>query len=148
MKRILFYCQHLVGIGHLVRSSAISQALAKDFSVLFVSGGPPVNDFRLPENIQTLQLPAIESDPEFQNIRASDPSSTLEETKERRKKILLDLIDSFEPGMLITELFPFGRKQFHFELLPLLEKARSRSGDTVIACSVRDLLVRKNDSHE
>ncbi len=37
--RVLFYVQHLLGIGHLVRASRIATALARRFEVLLVVGG-------------------------------------------------------------------------------------------------------------
>ena len=46
---------------------------------------------------------------------------------------------------MLTELFPFGRRQLRFELLPLLDRAatdRARTGRPRIACSVRDILVQ------
>ena len=36
---VLFYCQHAVGMGHLVRSLALAGALARRFRVVFLSGG-------------------------------------------------------------------------------------------------------------
>jgi predicted glycosyltransferase len=41
--------------------------------------------------------------------------------------------------VLVVELFPFGRRQLRFELLPLLEAA----GEALVVCSVRDLLQRR-----
>jgi predicted glycosyltransferase len=40
----------------------------------------------------------------------------------------------------VIELFPFGRRQMRFELLPLLEAARARSPRPWIISSVRDVL--------
>ena len=37
--RLLCYCQHSMGLGHLVRSWAIADALSSTFHVVFVSGG-------------------------------------------------------------------------------------------------------------
>jgi predicted glycosyltransferase len=41
---------------------------------------------------------------------------------------------------LITEMFPLGRRQMRFELLPLLEAAARRTPRPAIVCSVRDIL--------
>ena len=38
---LLIYCQHSMGLGHLVRSWAIADALSATFRVVFVSGGEP-----------------------------------------------------------------------------------------------------------
>jgi predicted glycosyltransferase len=40
-------------------------------------------------------------------------------------------------------MFPFGRQQFRFELIPLLEAARADPRPPLIACSLRDILVEK-----
>ena len=36
MKKVMFYCQHTLGIGHLVRSMEIVRSLVKDFQVCFI----------------------------------------------------------------------------------------------------------------
>jgi predicted glycosyltransferase len=40
----------------------------------------------------------------------------------------------------VLELFPFGRRQMRFELLPLLDAAAGAARRPVIVCSVRDVL--------
>ncbi|MEK7832702.1 MAG: glycosyltransferase, partial [Acidobacteriota bacterium] len=67
----------------------------------------------------------------------------LEEAKALRKELLLTTFDSFSPDILLIELFPFGRKKFNFELLPLLVHARASHSDLKIVCSLRDILVRR-----
>jgi predicted glycosyltransferase len=42
---------------------------------------------------------------------------------------------------VLIELFPFGRRQFRFELIPLLEAIRAVPDRPRVACSVRDILV-------
>ena len=148
-KRVMFYCQHLLGMGHLVRSTEIVRALARDgFSVLFVTGGEVPKDFRMPQDIETFELIPLKSTPDFSSLLLCDPSWDLMETKAIRRELLLHEFDKFEPDILITELFPFGRKQFSFELLPLLRRARSRSLSPLIVSSVRDILVNRKDRPE
>src|SRR5262245_13777982 len=144
MKRVMFYCQHCVGFGHLVRSSTIVRALARDFTVMFVTGGPSVSGFKLSPDIQTLHLPEIQTDAEFERLQTCDSAVSLEETQAIRKELLVRAFDSFEPDTVVTELYPFGRKRFDFELIPLLERARRKS-QTAIVSSVRDVLVTKKD---
>jgi predicted glycosyltransferase len=43
--------------------------------------------------------------------------------------------------VVLIELFPFGRRKFASELMPLLEAARSAGHTPLVACSVRDILV-------
>jgi predicted glycosyltransferase len=52
------------------------------------------------------------------------------------------LIKAEAPDVVITEQFPFGRTRLRFELLPLLETARSLPKRPLIACSVRDVVRR------
>jgi predicted glycosyltransferase len=61
--------------------------------------------------------------------------------KAARRQALLDLSGEIAPHILLIELFPFGRRQFRFELIPLLETAHARDPRPRVACSVRDILV-------
>jgi predicted glycosyltransferase len=145
----MFYCQHVLGIGHLVRSAEIVKELARDSHVLLVTGGEIPDGFRLPENIDTLQLTPLKTSPDFSSLQLCDFSRGLEETSEIRRKLLLQAFNELKPDVLVTELFPFGRKHFRFELLPLLERARSQqSRRTLVVSSVRDILVARKDQEE
>jgi predicted glycosyltransferase len=72
----------------------------------------------------------------------------LEETKALRRSLLLRAFADLQPDVIVTELFPFGRKHFRFELLPLLEHARQQSRRPLVASSVRDILVTRKDQEE
>ena len=150
MDRVFFYCQHVLGIGHLVRSAEIVRELSRDCRVLFVSGGEKPDGFRFPDNknIEVLQLPALKTDPDFSNLQSCESSRSLDETKTFRRQLLLQAFAAFQPDVLVTELFPFGRKQFRFELLPLLEEVRQQSRRTMVVSSVRDVLVTRKDQQE
>jgi predicted glycosyltransferase len=145
----MFYCQHVLGIGHLVRSAEIVRELARDSHVLLVTGGEIPDGFRLPENIETLQLTPLKTSPDFSSLQLCDLSQSLEETRAIRRTSLLQAFNDFKPDVLVTELFPFGRKHFRFELLPLLERVRSQhSRRTLVVSSVRDILVARKDQEE
>ena len=147
--RVMFYCQHVLGIGHLVRSAEVVRELARDSHVLLVTGGEIPEGFRLPENIDTLQLTPLKTSPDFSSLQPCDSSLGLEETRAIRRTSLLHAFNEFKPDVLVTELFPFGRKHFRFELLPLLESAHSRqSRRTLVVSSVRDILVARKDQKE
>ncbi len=140
--RILFYSQHVLGIGHFFRSMEIARALAPH-EVLFVEGGDPLQDFVPPDHVRRVFLPPVMMDPDFSRIegRAGD----LDGLWRKRSEILLDLHASFKPDRIVTELFPFGRRMFRHELLPLLDAVRRNTRETVVACSLRDILVEKSD---
>lgn len=127
--KVFFYVQHLLGIGHLKRAHTLARALrAAGFEVTLASGGLPV------AGIEVLQLPPASS-ADFKTLLDEHGRPVDEAWKARRRDFLLE---SFDHDALLVELFPFGRRQMRFELLPLLEKARGR----LVVCSVRDILQR------
>jgi predicted glycosyltransferase len=142
-QKLLFYCQHILGIGHLIRSMEIVRGLLADFEICFVNGGRVVEDFPIPTGVQVVNLPAIATDTEFQALRAIDPHQDLEAVFDLRTSMLLELVDSFEPDLLVIELFPFGRRRFSTELIPWIERAKARGAK--IVCSLRDIVVTKQD---
>lgn len=59
--RVLFWVQHLVGVGHQRRSAAIARALvAAGATVCYVSGGRPIEHLDLC-GCEFVQLPAVRS---------------------------------------------------------------------------------------
>lgn len=143
-KRVLFYCQSLLGIGHLVRSRELLFAL-RDFEVCFLYGGEAVPGYDWPAWVEVIYLPALRSDAAFEKLFVVDDQVTLAEVKAQRKELLQATFDRFAPDILLIELFPFGRKKFKFELLPLLAHAHATRPATKIVCSLRDILVHRPD---
>jgi len=150
MKRVAFYCQHVLGIGHLVRSTEILRALCREFSVLLIGGGRPVEGFPFPRQVEIVNLPALETDADFGNLQPVSGAGNLEAIQRARKDMLLSVLERFAPHAFIAELFPFGRKRFAFELIPALEKVRGGYEPAKVVCSLRDILVVKRDqaAHE
>jgi predicted glycosyltransferase len=112
--RLLFYCQHLLGLGHLTRSLATCQELVEHFDVDFIQGGPDAKKtLKHPHFQHTFLDPLLmkESDSSLY-----DPSGkyTPEELMERRRQQINDLLDQHSYAAVITELFPFGRKKKKF----------------------------------
>ena len=56
---LLFYCQHAIGMGHLVRSLALAEALTKRFQVVFLSGGRLPRGLPVPAEIEIRTLPPL-----------------------------------------------------------------------------------------
>lgn len=143
---VLFHVQHLLGIGHLTRAATLARGLAAEgFEVTVVSGGEPVPgvDFG---RATVVQLPPVRvADRRFSELLDANGEPVDDAWKARRRDRLLDLYEKVGPDFVLTELFPFGRRQLRFELLPLLDRAaaeRARTGRPRIACSVRDILVQ------
>ena len=147
MRRIVFYCQHVLGIGHLVRSTEIIRALASRFSVCLVSGGADVDGFEFPEGVSVVKLPPLQTDADFAELQTVS-GHDLEQVKQARQEILLSVLREQRPDAFIIELFPFGRKRFGFELLPALEYLDRFQSQTQVLCSLRDILVRKTDQEQ
>lgn len=143
MKKLMFYCQHILGIGHLIRSMEIVRGLTQDFQICFVNGGEVIQNFQIPQGVTVVNLPGIKTDTEFRELRPVDKSLSLEVVEETRKHQLLSQIATFQPDVLIVELFPFGRRRFSFELIPLMEAAKAMG--TKVVCSLRDIVVTKQD---
>jgi predicted glycosyltransferase len=139
MKPVLYlYCQHSVGMGHFVRSLALSRALGEAFDVHFLNGGRAPEGLPLPGGVTFHHLTPLGMDGEAR-LFSLDPSLTVEQAQQQRTAYIMGLVAQRPPDVVITELYPFGRKKFAFELEPLLRAARARNA--VIVCSVRDLLV-------
>ena len=136
--KLMFYCQHVLGMGHLVRSRELVKGLA-GYDVCFVNGGEPIDGFAFPPAVEVVQLPPIASDVEFKGINATDA------VREQRREMLMNLFISKEPDVLMIEMFPFGRRKFAFELLPVLEYNAATGRRTRVVSSVRDILVSKRD---
>src|ERR1051326_8935554 len=145
--RLLFYCQHSLGMGHLVRSFAIAGGLADHFDVVFLNGGPLPEGQRTPEKIEIVNLPPLGFDSEMQ-LLSCDHSHTVAQAQQIRMEIMRKALYSARPDVLLIELFPFGRKKFAGELIALLEDARALSMPPVVVCSLRDILVERNQRHD
>src|SRR3989442_2159172 len=148
---LLFYCQHSRGIGHLVRSLALAAGLAERFQVVLLNGGPLPKGPKVPVGIKLIDLPPLGFDTNMQLV-SRDHRCDLERAQQLRQKIILEIFHSLRPNVLLIELFPFGRKKFANELLPLLQEARiARRPRPVVVCSLRDILVgqrRDQQNHD
>jgi predicted glycosyltransferase len=141
---IIFYCQYVWGMGHLVRSLEFARALA-DHEVTLVAGGQAV-PLNIPAHIDFVRLPALYMDELFTKLIAGDPQKSVAEIQRERKEILYSLFEKKRPDIFIVELYPFGRSIFRFELDPVLRDIRSGSlGSVRTVCSLRDILVEKKD---
>lgn len=145
--RLLFYCQHSLGMGHLIRSFAIADGVAKHFDVVFLNGGPLPEGQKPPEKIEIVNLPPLGFNSEMQ-LLSRDDNHTVAQAQRLRLEIMRNALSSVKPDVLLIELFPFGRKKFARELIALLEDARALSTPPMVVCSLRDILVERNQHHD
>jgi len=140
--RVMLYCQHVLGVGHFFRSMEIARAF-KRHEVLFVEGGESLADFTPPSHVERVFLPPLMMDAEFSRVETR--GGDIEEVKYSRKRLLEETFRTFAPNVFLIELFPFGRKYFKFELLPLLQAIKQEALPVKVVCSLRDILVEKKD---
>lgn len=138
---VLFYVQHLWGVGHVYRATRIARGMVRaGFDVHLVWGGTEIPGFDF-SGMQLHRLkPVRTSDVSFSQLLHADGSIFTDEDKQDRRDNLLTLYDEIDPDIVITEAFPFGRRQMRFELLPLFEKAKTASKTPMIISSIRDIM--------
>lgn len=138
---LLFYCQHSLGMGHLVRSLALAASLAERFRVVLLNGGKLPPRLAVPRGVEVVNLPPLGFDPEGRLV-SRDGRRTVERARELRRGLIMNAYRTLRPRVVLIELFPFGRKKFADELLPLLEAARAEAPPgPLVCCSLRDILV-------
>jgi predicted glycosyltransferase len=156
-RSVLFWVQHLLGIGHLQRALRIADALIeRGIAITIVSGGMPQSLPRDPA-VALIQLPPLRvRDAGFALIdEVGEPID--DALRERRRDALLAIFAAVRPDAVVLEGFPFARRAFRFELDALIKAARAapwrsreRSGGRLrkhppILCSVRDIVIVRDD---
>ncbi|MBD1545296.1 glycosyltransferase family protein [Roseibium aggregatum] len=140
------YVQHLLGTGHAVRAAAIGKALvARGVEVTLATGNllPPTLDTT---GLEIVQLPPAKSaNAAFSRIITLDGNDIDPAWKEMRTAATLKALAAKPYDLLLTETYPFGRRQFEFELASVLDTVKALDKPPLIACSVRDILVPKNE---
>ena len=134
---LLFYCQHSVGLGHLMRSYALTEALTERFRVVLLAGGDLPEGIDPPRGVEIVALPPLGVN--GGTFGSGDPRYSTERAWEVRAQRITNTLRDVKPSVVLVELFPFGRAKFARELVPLLEQAKALGATT--ACSLRDILV-------
>jgi predicted glycosyltransferase len=142
---VLFYVQHLLGIGHLQRSLRIAEALVQNgVSVTLVCGGPPV---ALPKDpaVRLVQLAPIAARGARFELVDSAGRPIDDALRDGRRMALLAAFAAARPDAVVIEGFPFARRAFRFELEPLIAAVRAAEPRPRLICSVRDIVVVRDD---
>jgi len=139
--RVLIHAQHLLGIGHLQRAAALARALAgRGCAVTLLSGGMPVPDLNT-GGARLVQLPPVRSaDAAFSGLADGDGRPVDASFLAARTRQVLDTFERAAPDVLVTETYPFGRRQLRGELAALVEAADRRRPRPLVVASVRDIL--------
>lgn len=137
---LFFHVQHLLGIGHQMRAAALARACcARGFDLHYVSGGFPDREFGLDTATYHQLPPTRVKNADFANLVDDGDRPVDDAWWEKRVTATLSLFDRLQPDILLLEGFPFARRKFGRELLPLIDKARRRG--VPVVTSLRDILV-------
>lgn len=138
--RVLIAVTHLLGTGHLARALTLGRAFAAAGHVVRIaSGGSPAPQLGA-TGLDLVQLPPLRSDgTAFTRLLDASGTQAGDAYLAARQAALLATLDPV-PDVLITELFPFGRRALSGEFLALLEAAHALPRRPVILCSIRDIL--------
>lgn len=139
-KRIVFYSQHLIGVGHHFRNREIVRALSQNHQVYFVDGGRQISGGDLPDSVERIQISPVFASAE--GLSSDEPSRDIQGVLRERCDVLCKAIENIDPDIFMIEFFPFGRRRLRSELISAIESARSTNPDVKVVCSLRDIPMR------
>ncbi len=139
--RVLIAVTHLLGAGHLSRALTLARSFgAAGHAVTVVSGGMPVAQFDS-AGVDLWQLPALRSDGvNFTRLLTVDGTVADAGYLAARGQEMVRAVTETRPDIVITELFPFGRRVLRDEFMGMLRAARALEPQPVILASIRDIL--------
>ncbi|MEQ6204349.1 glycosyltransferase [Sulfitobacter sp. HNIBRBA2951] len=139
--RVMIVVTHLLGTGHLARALTLARAFAAaGDAVQVVSGGKPAPLLDRGD-VELVQLPPVASDGvDFSRLLDGDGALATDSYLATRQSELLSALHSFAPDILITELFPFGRRILAAEFRAMLQAAKASPAPPLICASIRDIL--------
>lgn len=134
--RVLFYVQHLSGVGHYVRTLEIAKAMSRHHQVWMLDGGQPVPrpDFG---QIQKLPLPRIQR--RDGKLVSVEGSGRIEQTMTARKETLAVAIARIRPQVVVVEHYPFSKWELTDEVNYMLATALAANPRVRVVSSVRDI---------
>lgn len=138
MTRVAFLACHLSGSGHLARTLALARGVAAaGAEALVISGGRPLAHLDAAP-VRLKQLPPVAvADFDYARLLTGDGAPADAAYMEARADMLAAMLRGFAPEVLVTELFPFGRRILAHEFELALGIARA--GAARVFCSVRDI---------
>ena len=146
---ILFYCQHLLGLGHVERAARLARALRRAGEpVVFVQGGRAVPGLDLGGAEVVALPPLVAANAAASALARPDGQSPAPADLADRRERLLACLRTHDPSVVLLELFPFGRHALASELGPLLlavadDRTQRGAAAPRVAVSLRDVLVSK-----
>lgn len=139
--KVMIVVTHLLGTGHLSRAIILARGFqSAGHQVCLVSGGMPAAQLNS-SGLNFVQLPPLRSDGvNFTRLLDAQGELANADYLQSRMSAVLELLRSENPDVLITELFPFGRRSLSDEFNALLETAITLPRRPLILSSIRDIL--------
>lgn len=139
--KVLIAVTHLLGTGHLSRALTLARAFVRDgHEVVVLSGGRPATHLDA-EGVALVQLPPLASDGvDFTKLLTELGVEADGAYLAQRRMMMVKAVEDMAPDVVITELYPFGRRSLAPEFLALIEAARVLPERALILGSVRDIL--------
>ena len=140
MACILISVTHLLGTGHLSRALTLARAFAAaGHEAHVVSGGMPVPNLSI-EGVTLHQISPVKSDGVNFTTLLTENGLADEPYLASRKQAGLNVLRHVAPDVLITELYPFGRRVLKGEFLSFLNAVRDMTPKPLVFSSIRDIL--------
>jgi predicted glycosyltransferase len=138
MKRVLFLVTHLSGTGHLVRTLALAREVARAGGEAAVLSGGRALPHLDTDGLRLVQLPPLAvADHDYARLLAADGRAADPALMAARASAIATEITARPADVLVTELYPFGRRALRAEYGAAVTLAQ-RAGARIVA-SVRDL---------
>lgn len=152
---VLIAVTHLLGLGHLIRAAALARGFAaRGHDVTLVSGGRAAPLVRT-DAVHLVQLEPVHiQGTAFSALLGEDGQPLSNTARSKRERALIDVANGTQPDVVITELFPFGRRVLREEFGALLTAIATLPRAPLVLASVRDILAppskqeRLDEAHE
>ena len=141
MTRVTILVTHLLGTGHLSRALILGSACrAGGFKPQVISGGMPAAHLDT-SGVDLVQLPPIRSDGvSFTRLLDSAGNPVTASLMSERSRSIVAAFKDHPPDVLISELFPFGRRILHDEFETALTATKGKARPPLVLSSIRDIL--------
>ncbi len=139
--KVMIVVTHLLGAGHLSRAATLARAfVTAGHQALILSGGYAAPHLNY-SGLSLVQLPPLASNgTDFTRLLNGDGEIATPDYLAQRVAQVIENVRESKPDVLITELFPFGRRSLSTEFLGLLDASRSLAVKPLILASIRDIL--------
>lgn len=112
--RILLYAHDGRGLGHVVRTAAIAEALVERWPMaeVIVVSGQRLLDAYIPDKCEVIKLPSYQTTETGGVFQTSSPtlSMSINKLTELRRKILVSLTLAFKPTILLSDFVSTGKR--------------------------------------